>query len=93
MVEGPLAGKEFLLFRDVMNIGASPKSEIYLFNDAKVAPTHATLRIIGDETEISARDKVHPLLVNGNPIKTARLRHGDSIVIGSTSFLFEQRQR
>lgn len=93
MIEGPLAGKEFLIFRDVMNIGASPKSEIYLFNDANVAATHATLRTIGDETEITARDRVHPLLVNGNAIKTARLRHGDRIIIGSTSFLFEQRQR
>jgi len=93
MVEGPLAGKEFLIFRDVMNIGASPQSEIYLFNDDKVAPTHATLRVIGDETEITARDRVRPLLVNGNAIKTARLRHGDRIIIGDTSFLFEQRQR
>ena len=93
MVEGPLAGKEFLIFRDVMNIGASPRSEIYLFNDSQVAPTHATLRMIGDETEITARDRVHPLVVNGNSVKHARLRHGDSIVIGATSFLFEQRQR
>jgi hypothetical protein len=93
MIEGPLAGKEFLIFRDVMNVGSSPRSEIYLFNDTKVAPTHATLRTIGDETEITARDRVHPLLVNGNPVKTARLRHGDRITIGATSFLFEQRQR
>lgn len=93
MVEGPLAGKEFLIFRDVMNIGASPRSEIYLFNDSKVAATHATLRTIGDETEITARDRVFPLLVNGTAVKTGRLRHGDRIVIGSTSFLFEQRQR
>lgn len=93
MVEGPLAGKEFLIFRDVMNIGASPRSEIYLFNDSKVAATHATLRTIGDETEITARDRVFPLFVNGTAVKTGRLRHGDRIVIGSTSFLFEQRQR
>lgn len=93
MTEGPLAGKEFLIFRDVMNVGASPKSEIYLFNDAHVAPLHATLRTIGDECEITARDRVRPLLVNGNAIKTARLRHGDRITIGATSFLFEQRQR
>lgn len=93
MIEGPLAGKEFLMFRDVMNIGASPKSEIYLFNDPKVAPTHATIRTVGDECEITGRDRVHPLLVNGRPVRTARLRHGDRIHIGDTSFLFEQRQR
>lgn len=93
MTEGPLAGKEFLIFRDTMNIGASPKSEIYLFNDPGVAATHAQLRVIGDETEITARDRVHPLVVNQNAVKNARLRHGDRITIGSTSFVFEQRQR
>ncbi len=93
MTEGPLAGKEFLIFRDTMNIGASPKSEIYLFNDPAVAPTHATLRVIGDETEIAARDHVHPLIVNQNQVANARLRHGDRITIGATSFIFEQRQR
>ncbi len=93
MTEGPLAGKEFLIFRDVMNVGASPRSEIYLFNDPQVAPTHATLRTIGDECELTARDSVHPLLVNGQSIRTARLRHGDRITIGRTSFVFEQRQR
>ena len=81
------------MFRDVMNIGASPKSEIYLFNDAKVAPTHATIRMVGDECEITARDRIHPLLVNGQNVRTSRLRHGDRIHIGDTSFLFEQRQR
>lgn len=93
MVEGPLAGKEFLIFRDTMNIGASPRSEIYLFNDDQVAPTHATLRVIGDETEITARDKVHPLLINGQNVRNARLRAGDRIQIGMTSFVFEQRQK
>lgn len=93
MIEGPLAGKEFLMFRDVMNIGASPKSEIYLFNDPKVAQTHATIRMVGDECEITAKDRVHPLLINGQNVRTSRLRHGDRIHIGDTSFLFEQRQR
>lgn len=93
MIEGPLAGKEFLMFRDVMNVGASPKSDIYLFNDAKVAQTHATIRMVGDECEINARDRVNPLLVNGQSVRTSRLRNGDRIQIGDTSFLFEQRQR
>jgi len=93
MTEGPLAGKEFLIFRDTMNIGASPKSEIYLFNDPAVAPTHATLRVIGDETEIAARDRLQPVIINQNIVTTARLRHGDRITIGATSFVFEQRQR
>jgi pSer/pThr/pTyr-binding forkhead associated (FHA) protein len=33
------------------------------------------------------------LLVNGQNVRVSRLRHGDRIHIGDTSFLFEQRQR
>jgi hypothetical protein len=64
MIEGPLAGKEFLIFKDIMNIGSSPRSAIYLFNDPNVASHHATLRAIGEQCEIENHSNEHPLLVN-----------------------------
>lgn len=92
MTQGPLTGKEFLLFKDVMNIGASPRSDIYLFNDPQVAPEHAVIRAIGDECEIEARQASHPLLLNHRAVRQARLRHGDTVTIGRTSFVFQRRQ-
>jgi pSer/pThr/pTyr-binding forkhead associated (FHA) protein len=87
-----LAGKEFLLFKDVMNIGASPRSDIYLFNDPLVAQQHAVIRGTGDECEIETRDRQHPLLLNSRPIQRARLRHGDQVTIGRTLFVFQKRK-
>jgi Inner membrane component of T3SS, cytoplasmic domain len=92
MTQGPLTGKEFLIFKDVMNVGASPRSDIYLFNDPLVAAQHATLRALGDECEIEARDSTNPVLLNNRPIKRARLRHGDNVTVGRTSFVFQQRK-
>lgn len=92
MTQGPLAGKEFLLFKDVMNIGASPRSDIYLFNDPLVAQNHATIRAAGDECEIEGRDRAHQLLLNSRPIERARLRHGDQVTIGRTIFVFQKRK-
>jgi hypothetical protein len=92
MVEGPLAGKEFLLFKDSMKIGSSPKCDIYLFNDPLVADQHATLRAVGDNTEIENEHRPNPILVNGRPAGLSRLRHGDQIAIGRTVFVFERRQ-
>ena len=92
MTAGPLAGKEFLIFKDVMNIGASPRSDIYLFNDPEVTDQHATLRSVGDEAEIESRDNLRQVLVNGRPLQRSRLRHGDQITIGRTVFLFQKRQ-
>jgi hypothetical protein len=92
MIEGPLAGKEFLIFKDLMRIGSSPRSEIYLFNDEAVADHHASLRTTGDIIELENTDIENELLVNNRKIKRARLRHGDRITVGRTVFMFEKRQ-
>jgi hypothetical protein len=92
MTQGPLTGKEFLLFKDVMAIGSSPRSDIYLFNDAQVAKQHALVRSVGDACEIEARDPVAPVLLNSRPVTLARLRHGDNVTIGRTSFIFQRRK-
>ena len=92
MIEGPLAGKEFLIFRDSMKIGSSPRCDIYLFNDDLVAGQHATFRVMGDACELENHDKARPVLVNDRPITVARLHHGDRMTIGRTVFVFEQRQ-
>lgn len=92
MTAGPLTGKEFLLFKDVMNIGSSPRSEIYLFNDSAVADTHAIIRSSGDQQELEAKNEEWQVLVNGHPVRRTRLRHGDQITIGRTVFQFQKHQ-
>lgn len=92
MTQGPLAGKEFLIFKDVMTLGSSPRSDIYLFNDTAVAPHHATIRMVGGEAEVESRDRSSLVLVNGRPVGVLRLRHGDQIGLGRTTFTFEKRQ-
>ena len=92
MTQGPLTGKEFLIFKDVMNVGSSPRSDIYLFNDPQVAEQHAVIRAIGDECEVEARQTANPVLLNNRSVTRARLRHGDNVTIGRTSFVFQQRK-
>ncbi len=93
MTQGSLAGKEFIVFKDIMRIGSSPKSEIYLFNDPQVKDLHAKLFTVGDEYEIESQDELKPVLVNERPIKSVRLRTGDQITMGNTTFIFEKREK
>lgn len=93
MTEGTLAGKEFIVFKDIMKIGSSPRNEIYLFNDPRVLDIHARLLTVGDEYEIESQDMLRPVLINGRQIKSVRLRSGDRITIGKTSFIFEKREK
>ena len=92
MIEGPLSGKEFLIFKDLLYVGASPRSDIYLFNDKQVAQRHAILRAVADQYEIEAADHNCPLLLNGRQIERGRLRHGDQITLGKTVFSFQRRR-
>ena len=92
MVQGPLAGKEFLLFKDVMRVGSSPRCDLYLFNDPQVLGHHATLRRMGEECHIESEDPDRPVEVDGQPVRSARIRSGARIAIGATTFVFEQRK-
>jgi hypothetical protein len=92
MAEGPLAGKEFLVFKDTMQVGSSPRADIYLFNDPEVAGFHATIRSVGDHYEIENTSKEFPAEVNGRRFQHTRLRHGDRITIGGTVFVYQQRK-
>jgi hypothetical protein len=91
MEQGPLAGKEFLVFKDVMKVGASPRSDIYLFNDPQVQAHHATLRMVGENLEIESVHPAQQVLLNDRPVSRSRLRHGDRIGLGRTIFVYQKR--
>ncbi len=92
MTQGPLSGKEFLIFKDTMTIGSAPNSDLYLFNDPLVAKHHATIRAVGDEIEIERRDSTYAVLLNNRPVTRARLRHGDNVTVGRATFVFQRRK-
>ena len=75
-----------------MNVGASPRSDIYLFNDPDVVPQHAVVRAVGDHYEIDGQSREAPVHLNGRPTQRARLHHGDQIAIGRTVFVFQERR-
>src|SRR6201999_4304370 len=72
MTEGPLRGKEFLIFKDIMKVGSSPRSDLYLFNDPLVAENHAVIRALGEDCEIEAVQNTHPLAVNSSLVRRSR---------------------
>ena len=85
---GLLAGKQFIIYKNPTIIGSSPKSEIYLFKDTAVMPSHAAIRIQGKSFVIEALDRNGIVYVNSQPVSQRRLLNGDFINIGSTQFLF-----
>src|SRR4029079_1568805 len=88
MRKGPLAGKQFILFKDTTVLGSSPKADIYLFKDDAIEPRHATVVNRGGRFEIEDCDTPDGTYVTGIPIKSHVLSDGDEIVLGKTVLEF-----
>jgi hypothetical protein len=93
VVAGLIAGKQFILYRNPTYIGSSPDNQIYLFKDQQVGRRHAAIHVDGNLFEIENLPLGGPTRVNGRPVARARLRHGDQVQIGATTFLFQEKQR
>ena len=88
LLTGPIAGKEFILYRNPTWIGSSPKCEIYLFKDADVVPRHAAIHRVGEHYEIEDQGSPAGTQVSGVPIRRRRLRSRDQIQVGQTTMEF-----
>jgi hypothetical protein len=87
---GPLAGKQFILYKPVTVIGSTQQCDIYLFKDTTVQPHHASIELRGAQTFLHALGQVY---VSGQPARNRALQTGDLIQIGRYSFHFRERQR
>lgn len=90
---GPLAGKSFILYKTPTIIGNSPQSDVYLYKDAEIDPSHASVHRVGTTYEIEDLGTRMGTSVGGNKVRRRRLVSGDQIVIGSTILDFEERQK
>ncbi|GAB4150771.1 MAG: hypothetical protein Tsb009_25790 [Planctomycetaceae bacterium] len=91
MRAGPLAGKQFVVYKNPTLIGSSQHCDIYLFKDSLVNDEHARLSRIGREFEIEDLNNPSRTTVNGNPVQKSVLRDGDLIVIGQTELEYRSR--
>jgi hypothetical protein len=91
VIAGLIAGKQFILYRNPTYIGSAPDCQIYLFKDKKVGKRHAAIHVLPGGFELEDLPLGANTLVNGKPVKRTRLRHGDRVMIGSTCFLFQEK--
>lgn len=85
---GPLAGKQFILYKEETTLGSHPKSDLYLFKDPAVQSRHAVLRIRKNQTLLESEGET---LINGASVTSATLHSGDVIEVGRYSFQFEEK--
>jgi len=93
MLKGPLAGKQFIIFKSPMKIGSSPKSEVYLFKDSNIAPLHASVTKSGSKYLLSDEKSDAGTFVNGRKVDKYILQPGDTITIGEAVLRYSEKSK
>jgi hypothetical protein len=84
---GPAQGSRFLLDTDVVSVGRSPESDVFL-DDVTVSRKHAQIVRTNREFSISDSHSLNGTYVNSISVTNQVLRMGDEIQIGKFHALF-----
>jgi hypothetical protein len=90
VVSGPLAGKQFILYKSETTIGSRQESDIYLFKDPNILPRHAVIRLQGARVSLQATG---PVLWAGQQVSTRVLQDGDLLQLGRYAFRYKEKHR
>ena len=87
---GPLAGKQFILYKPRTVMGSDQNCDIYLFKDTNIAKEHAIIELAGSRIMLLAIGQTY---VNGQPVRQQVLMSGAVVQIGRYAFRYQERQR
>jgi len=87
---GPLAGKQFILYKPRTIMGSDQSCDIYLFKDANILKEHALIELAGSRIMLRAIGQTY---VNGQPARQQVLMSGAAVQIGRYAFRYQERQR
>ena len=87
---GPLAGKQFILYKPRTLVGSDQKCDIYLFKDSNIAKEHAIIDLAGSRIMLRA---IGDTYVNGQPVRQQVLMSGAVVQIGRYAFRYQERHR
>ena len=91
IIEGPLTGKQFIIYRSPTTIGTSPKCDITLAADKAIAPQHLQITQQGGHYLLADLGSATGTRVNGQSVQSRSLRSGDRISLGSTTVEYAEK--
>ena len=85
---GPLAGQDYPVSKDSMNLGRSSNCDIPI-KDLLLSRTHCRFEIRDSKLFVIDLASANETLVNGKPIDEKELRHNDLVEVGETTLRVE----
>lgn len=92
IVAGGMAGKQFILYQDVVTLGSSPNCNITVIKDPGVEPEAAVITIKGSSASIQATGS-GVVNVDGAMHQQTPIADGATITLGSTVLRFRERSK
>jgi hypothetical protein len=87
---GPLAGKQFILYKPRTVMGSDQSCDIYLFKDTNILKEHAIVELAGSRIMLRGIGQTY---VSGQPVRQQVLMSGAVVQIGRYAFRYQERQR
>jgi pSer/pThr/pTyr-binding forkhead associated (FHA) protein len=93
VVSGRVAGQEFPLDQERLTLGRGPGVDV-AFDDSAMSRQHAAIEFADERFRIQDLESTNGVLVNGDPVFSSSLGHGDRFQLGTVMFqiVIEERQ-
>jgi hypothetical protein len=93
IVQGGMAGKQFILFKADITLGSSPSADVTLIKDPAIAGVAARIIRRGALVTIESLVPGQPIEINGQAVERAKLSEGGIISLGATKVRFRERAK
>lgn len=91
IIAGGMAGKQFILYKSDITIGASPQADITLIKDPTILPVHARVYAQGGRSYLESVDPSRPCSVGGRVETRIVLDDLMDVTIGGTVIRFREK--
>lgn len=91
IVQGGMAGKQFILYKNEITIGSSPSADVTLIKDPAIGDLAAKIERRGSSTLITSLDPLNPVIVDQSAVTRGQVSDGSEILLGATLVRFRER--
>jgi pSer/pThr/pTyr-binding forkhead associated (FHA) protein len=93
VLSGRVAGQEFPLDQERLTLGRGPGVDV-AFDDSAMSRQHAAIEYLDQRFRIVDLDSTNGVTVNGDPVVSSSLGHGDRFQLGTLQFqiVIEERE-
>ena len=93
IVQGGMAGKQFILYKPTVVLGSAPAADVTLIKDPAIPSFAAEISRKAGAVTLTSLDPSRPVVVNGAAVSKTTLGEGSTIELGATIVRYRERNK